>query len=236
MSGNDGGQAHNWPHHNGAVADAQSWHQGRGLYNIADILAFEDQGSYLYVAGDCTRAYAPEKLECFTRQIVFLRPGTFVVFDRAKSTRPDFRKTWLLQAMKTPAAAGPNLVVTNGNGRLHIQTVLPVDACVELVTGDALYSYGGQDYPPARETGPAPSCRVEVSPPTPAKTDYFLHVLTATDAAVDSVPLGRARTEDGKVTLEIGEVVIAFTTAEVGGSIRIGGRATPFAREVASHR
>ena len=32
-----------------------------------------------------TRAYSPKKLDCFTRQIVFARPGTFVIFDRVVS-------------------------------------------------------------------------------------------------------------------------------------------------------
>jgi len=48
VTGNDGGQAHNWPHHNGAVTDPAQWHEGRDLYDIADILAFEDRGLYVY--------------------------------------------------------------------------------------------------------------------------------------------------------------------------------------------
>ena len=73
-------------------------------YDIADLVACEDTGPYFYVAGDCTRAYSPGKLKCFTRQIVFLRPGTFVVFDRVVACDPSYRKTWLLQAMSAAAA------------------------------------------------------------------------------------------------------------------------------------
>jgi len=85
VTGNDGGQHHNWPHHNGATADPTEWQKGRALYDIADLLAFEDRGGYLYLAADATRAYSTNKLKCFTRQIVFLRPGTFVLFDRVTS-------------------------------------------------------------------------------------------------------------------------------------------------------
>jgi hypothetical protein len=234
VTSNDGGQAHNWPHHNGAVVDAAEWVEGRELYDIADMLAFEDRGSYLYVAGDCTRAYAPKKLEYFTRQIVYIRPGTFVVFDRVKSTQPDFKKTWLLQAMKPPTTAGANLVVTNGEGRLHIQTVLPTNPVVQLVKGDDLYSLGGQTYLPRRDTGPAPECRIEVSPPTAAQTDYFLHVLTATDATIDSVPQAVAEVHGDRIDVTIGDARISFTTAEVGGQIEIAGRVVPLACEVKS--
>ena len=184
VTGNDGGQHHNWPHHNGAVADPAEWQRERKLYDIADLLAFEDTAAYVYVAGDCTRAYSPQKLACFTRQIVFLRPGTFVIFDRVCSTKPEFKKTWLLQAMKPPTQAGRHLVVTNGKGRLFVQTLLPENPQVRLVAGADLYTYGGHSYPPSRDTGPAPECRIEISPGEPRTTDYFLHVLTATGAEV----------------------------------------------------
>ena len=92
VSGNDGGQHHSWPHHNGAVTDADAWYKDRKLYDIADIMAFEDCGDYVYVAGDCTRAYSPDKLSYFTRQIVFLRPSTFVIFDRVVSRSHSSRR------------------------------------------------------------------------------------------------------------------------------------------------
>ena len=117
------------------------------LYDIADMLAFEDRGDYVYVAGDCTRAYSPKKLEYFTRQIVFLRPGTFVIFDRVVSPEPEFKKTWLLQAMKRPEGTPPNLVITNGKGRLFVQTLLPRDAEVQA----------------RRRRGPVPLRRAELS-------------------------------------------------------------------------
>jgi hypothetical protein len=221
VSGNDGGQAHNWPNHNGAVTDPAAWHEGRQLYDIADVLAFDDRGAYIYVAGDCTRAYSPKKLEYFTRQIIFIRPGTFVVFDRVKSTEPGFKKTWLLQAMKPPTGAPPNLVVTNGRGKLFIQTLLPGDAQVNLVSGADLYTYGGQTYAPEGDRGAAPECRIEVSPASPAAVDYFLHVLTATDADTDSVEPAVAEMGEAQVTVTVGRAKIAFTLAEVGAAINI---------------
>ena len=57
VTGNDGGQSYPWPHHNGALADIADWQRQKALCDIADLLAFEDRGSYLYLAGDGTRAY-----------------------------------------------------------------------------------------------------------------------------------------------------------------------------------
>jgi len=223
VSGNDGGQHHSWPHHNGAVTDADAWREGEELYDIADILVFEDRGDYLYVAGDCTRAYNPEKLAYFTRQIIFLRPGTFVIFDRVRSKKPQYKKTWLLQAMKTPKKAGQDLAVTNGKGRLFIQTLLPRNPHIGLIDGDRLYSYGGESYPPNRNTGPAPECRIEISPSQQAEIDYFLHVLTATDADTDRVSNARVDVDDGQITVNLGQTNIIFLKAEVGGQISVNG-------------
>ncbi len=223
VSGNDGGQHHSWPHHNGAVTDADAWREGERLYDIAEIVAFEDHDDYVYIAGDCTRAYSPDKLEYFTRQIVFLRPGTFIVFDRVCSKEPRFRKTWLLQAMKAPTAVGRDLVVTNGRGRLFIQTLLPKDPQVKLVEGDRLYNYGGKTYPPNRTTGPAPECRIEVSPSHLATVDHFLHILTATDADTGIVTRATADIDADQITVRIGDTSITFLTSEVGGRISVNG-------------
>ena len=234
VSGNDGGQAHDWPHHNGAVSDPAEWQKGRHLYDIADILAFEDRGSYLYIAGDCTRAYSPKKLEYFTRQIVFIRPGTFVIFDRVKSKNPDFKKTWLLQAMKTPTDTTSHLMVTNGKGRLFIQTLLPHNPQVNLAAGAALYSYDGNTYRPQRDTGPAPECRIEISPSQSKVVDYFLHVLTATDSQTTSVEKAVAWVKDREINVTIGKTVISFAKDEVGGRIEIAGGQIEFANKIVS--
>jgi hypothetical protein len=232
VTANDGGQAHAWPHHNGAVSDAAAWRKGRTLYDIADLLAFEDRDAYVYTAGDGSRAYARTKLERFTRQIVYLRPGTFVVLDRVTSTDPAFRKTWTLQAMAPPAGEPPRLVVTNGKGRLFIQTVLPAKPEVRLVRGDDLYRVGGKAYPPSRDTGPAPACRIEVSPSRPARDDLFLHVLTATDAGTERVPEAAASVRGTSVAVRIGEARITFAEAARGGTIEVAGRKATLATRV----
>jgi len=220
VTANDGGQHHNWPHHNGAVTDPAAWQKDKELYDIAEIIAFEDAGAYLYVAADCTRAYSPSKLDYFTRQIVYLRPGTFVVFDRVRSKEAEFKKTFLLQAMKKPTRQGDNLVVTNGKGRLFIQSLLPADSSVRLVSGDDLYKIAGRSYRPSRNTGAAPECRIEISPSRPGMADCFLHVLTATDSETSSVSATHVTTDDTNVVLTVAEARIAFKKGALACSVQ----------------
>ena len=223
VTGNDGGQTHDWPHHNGAVSDPEQWHEQRSLCDIADMLAFEDHGRYLYVAGDATRAYSPEKIDYFTRQIVFIRPDTFVIFDRVKCKRDSFKKTWTLQAMQRPAESPPHLVITNGEGRLFVQTILPEARDVRLAAGREMYGYDGKSFPPGRDTGPAPACRVEISPKTGAVVDHFLHVLTATDSGVTAVPIAECEVGDGKVQASIGPARVTFGRDEVSAEVTFSG-------------
>ncbi|MBA2479687.1 MAG: heparinase II/III family protein [Planctomycetes bacterium] len=234
--GNDGGQAYPWPgthfRHNGDAMDADAWRAHPELGDIAELLAFQDAGAFMYTAGDCTRSYSAKKLEWFTRQIVYIRPGTFVIFDRVKAKDPAFKKTWLLQAAKPPTGTAPHLVIDNGKGRLHVQTVLPASASVTLHQGDELYRYGGGHYPPRATYGPCAECRIEVSPSQPAAVDYFLHVLTATDASVPQVPRGSATVAGDRVTLTIGDATISFLTGSVGGSIDLGGKRTAFTSRI----
>ncbi|MBN2328214.1 MAG: heparinase II/III family protein [Candidatus Omnitrophica bacterium] len=221
VTGNDGGQSHDWPHHNGAVSDAEAWRQGRELYDLGDIVDFEDHGNYLYAAADCTRAYSPSKLECFTRQIVFIRPGTFIIFDRVRSARDELKKTFLLQAMKTPAMNETNMNIVNGKGRLFIQTLLPANPVISLINNEQLYRYGGKTYLPERDTGPAPECRIEISPSVPSSTDYFLHILTAADSSVSSAPEWLMQNESAQVMTRLDDTIVAFSKNTLQCSIQL---------------
>ncbi len=234
VTGNDGGQHHNWPHHNGAVTDPRQWDQQRDLYDIAEITAFEDRGDYLYVAGDCGRAYSRGKLAFFTRQIVYIRPGAFIIFDRVASTDAAFAKTWLLQAMTLPRQQGEDLVISNGRGRLFVQRLLPKQAEVRLLSGDQLYRVGGHDYPPSRDTGPAPECRIELSPRQASLTDYFCFVLTAADADVSEVERAQMTETADAVVVRCDRVSVSFDKARTAGIVEIAGIRRPLAETVVS--
>lgn len=222
VTGNDGGQHHNWPHHNGAVGDPGEWEQKRHLYDIADMLAFRERGQYMYAAVDLTRSYSSNKLVNYTRQVVYLRPGTFVILDNVTSARREFKKTWVLQAMKPPTRSGDHHVISNGKGKLYVQTLLPERPVISFASGSELYGYGGKAYPPERSTGAAPECRVEISPAEESVQDFFLHVLTATDAGAEAAPLATLQRNGDRLEVKVGEATIAFSSRRPGGEIQIG--------------
>jgi hypothetical protein len=171
---NDGGQAKKWSW----VTDTlEPWKARRAEFDRGDITAYENRPEYLFVAADGTKAYAPSKMALWIRQIVFLRPHTFVIFDRVQSTRPEYEKTWLLHCRYSPEIQGANVAIANGKGRLFVESLLPEKARVDKVEG---YTYRGQSFNPPRNSQTELACRwrVEVSPPAPRTDDVFLHVLS----------------------------------------------------------
>ena len=204
VTANDGGQRYDWRQHNGAVSDAAQWNAQRGIWETGQILRFEERGDYVYIKADCTKAYSAQKLEAFTRQIVFLRPGTFIIVDTVRVKNPAFKTIWNLQAMKPPAKTDDGRWTWgNGGGRLFLQTLLPEKVDVALFSGDNLYTIDGINYPPQNDTGPAPECRMEISP-AEAKRDYvFVHVLTATPADTTAAPSAKAKVEGNAVWVTV---------------------------------
>jgi heparin/heparan-sulfate lyase len=227
-AGNDGGQAFPWPNpefgQNGYSLDPDHWHKNKNLLDTGRITAYVDKGTYMYTAGDFTNSYSKKKAKKVTRQIVYLRPDTIVIFDRVESTDPDFRKAIVFQPMKLPEKKGPHYIVTNGAGRLFIQPLSPADPDIQLFHGDTLHQYFGQDYPPTAQPNPAPECRMQISPTTPNTLDHFLTVLTTADNKTQSVPLATTERKARELTVTLGTTSITFNLDNAEASITLNNK------------
>lgn len=73
----------------------EPWRAGR-------ILAYRTHPLFDYVAGDAARSYSPDLVRGFTRQLVYIRPGLFIVFDRVTAVRANDPKRWYLHTMEEP--------------------------------------------------------------------------------------------------------------------------------------
>jgi len=70
------------------------------------IVAYETSPMFDYAAGDATHSYPPTRVKSITRQFVYLRPDTFVVFDRVANAKPGLATRWLLHALYEPLFDG----------------------------------------------------------------------------------------------------------------------------------
>jgi heparin/heparan-sulfate lyase len=164
------------------------------------LMAFEVTEDFVYAAGDASACYQhgvvhrdgqpdlPEKCTRVTRQLVFLKPNRFVVFDRVSATNPEYRKDWLLHTAYEPAVNGHTFRADHGQGRLFCRTLLPVDAELRRVGGPGKEFWAAGKNWSIVDQGLSPEnkammgqWRVEVSPVSPRSDDCFLHVIEVGD-------------------------------------------------------
>lgn len=212
----------------------------------AEILSFRTTPQYTYVKGDATKSYSPHKLESFTREFVFLKPDTFVVFDRVASTQPGFKKRWHIHPMQKPELGqntfrwqayrpGTNLRKKDDAplGWLTGTTLLPEKAITTIaggkgkecwIEGKNYHTIRGKEisrgyYTKSDEAEWKHSWRIDVTPKDPSREDLFLHVLqTFPDLPKDEAKVALIKKERVVgATLTMGRHVWEITFARDGG-------------------
>jgi heparin/heparan-sulfate lyase len=217
------------PYWNGPV-----YGQAGGQYKIlgSKLIAFETHPLFTYVAGDATEVYRPEKCELMVRQLIFIPPFHFIVFDRVTSTNAMYGKRWLLHHANEPTMLGDMWYSDQDRGRIFCRTLLPRGAVIEKIGGPGKeFVADGVNYPISEDPDfEVPELmgrwRVEVSPSTPNKEDIFLHFIQVGGQSLQNmndvemeennemVKLS-FKTEDLEVSLELAK------TGAVGGHITI---------------
>lgn len=158
---------------------------------------------YSYLEANLAYSYT-EKVEKYTRSFMFLNlqddntPAALIVYDRIKSSNPNFKKSWLLHSVEEPEILddGNTTIIRRTadkyDGRLINTTLLPEKVNNEKVGGPGKeYWANGKNYyvymdSPLHEGG---NWRVEISPQAQNKQDYFLNVLQVGENDETNVPL-----------------------------------------------
>ncbi len=174
--------------------------------HVANVEGFEidptntKEPNYSYLKGNLTNAYS-DKISDYKRSFMFLNlknekvPAAMIVFDKIDSSNPAFKKTWLLHGLEEPVVEGNRTVFSRTyhstlreygyNGKLTVDTLLPVGSSIKKVGGeDGWSNVNGVDYtgyPYNSQTDEGSTWRIEVSPTSSSKEDYFLNVMQVSD-------------------------------------------------------
>jgi len=164
---NDGGQRMDSSRYWNTIRSPEDWNRTRDVWDLGSMLVVDHvPGQYHYAMGDASNAYAREKLQRFTREILYL-PGHEVlfVFDHVVSTDPSFRKVWLLHGVNQPAVDQDGGTGTQaaqefrnartfrfaeGSGELLVHSLLPRERVVTRRGGK-----GNEFYTPGDDHGGA---------------------------------------------------------------------------------
>ncbi|NLS96266.1 MAG: hypothetical protein GXX96_29350 [Planctomycetaceae bacterium] len=217
----------------GGTVEGNHGGQHRQLGSV--LKAMEVHDDYVYVAGDATACYQhgpvkregrpdlAEKCNLATRQLVFVKPSCFVIFDRVAATDPSYRKEWLLHTAHEPAIEGKTFRADHRDGRLFCRTVFPTDAVLQKVGGPGKEFWAAGKNWDILDRGLKPEnkammgqWRVEVAPGAARKDDCFLHVIQVGDrqlAQMDQVqPIEDGTSLGVRITCAGQPVTITFAT------------------------
>jgi len=143
------------------IADGIEAYVPGSKYDVGPgIQAFESTDKYDYMFGDATNAYDKNKLEKFTRGLVWIKGNNcFIMFDRVITKDVGTKKSWVIEPGSTPKTEGDRIVkIINGSGALWVKRLLPEQATETMSSG-----------------------KFEVVSNQSVKEDYFLHVMQAVD-------------------------------------------------------
>ncbi len=222
------------------------------------VKAFETNDHYVYVAGDSTACYRhglvkmsgqpdlEEKCELVTRQIVFLMPNHFVIFDRVISTDAGYRKDWLLHTAYKPRIRGKTIRADHGKGRMLCRTMLPRDAVLRSVGGPGReFRAAGKNWDIVRDGLTDESLalmgqwRVEVTPGKARHGNIFLHVIQVGGQGLEQMDQVKLIEKDGKcgVSIHSGKQtwdVVFSSDGLLGGHISRSGQGNRISRNLAT--
>jgi hypothetical protein len=222
------------------------------------VRAFETNDDYVYVAGDATACYQHgvvrktgqpdlgEKCTLVTRQIVFLIPNHFVVFDRVVSTDASYRKDWLLHTAHKPKISGKITRTEHNKGRMLCKTILPEDAALQAVGGPGKEFWAaGTNWDIVRDGLTEENLalmgqwRVEVTPGQARKKDVFLHVIQVGGQSLKNMDktelIEEGDTSGVRVRVNEAKWDVVFNSdGPLGGHIRRNGGGRRIDRDFAS--
>ena len=188
------------------------YHWGPGHHGYKSPVPFMDGGQYRKLApvktktvntkeyagilSDATGSYRPEKCKLAEREFLHLRPHLFLVIDRVKSAKKEYRKRWLLHTQQKPQIEGNVFTNFEEKGKLVTRCLWPQKVKVELIGGPGREFWAsGKNW----ELHPVfdknykgklhGNWRIEVSPEEPAEFDMFVHLLHASPAKANFMPV-----------------------------------------------
>jgi hypothetical protein len=219
-----------------APLDLNEWMQKRDFYHTGTMeKVFIEDGLAIAVA-DLTPAYTniksgkgtfshrTRRVEQFIRTFGFDQiTGAILIFDRVRSSSPDFRKRWLYHSIEKPELTHFGYTIKNSlkeqitsqeTSRLDAHVLLPRNPDITLVGGAGFefhvdgknYDEGGKTLQQTRNkktTKEPGNWRIELSPSAKAQDDLFMVVLLPHKTSGQSPYQVRLREEGSRIGCEV---------------------------------
>jgi uncharacterized repeat protein (TIGR02543 family) len=208
----------------GTGTDVQQTDAGGNAVGYCDMAALGGDDNYNYALTKVTPLYHNNGIVSKSeREFVFIKPSTFVVFDRAVTTSPTYKRVWTFNvgdSTKTTINGNQLTYVGPTSNRVDLYRVAPAGLSYQLVSYP--WASWNQDayFPNAQ--------RVDVLDTGSSATSYFLHVIgtstSSTASGISSVVTPTAISGMTGVTVNMTDGKVAtlyFSNTGTGGTIEI---------------
>ncbi|NDJ76133.1 MAG: hypothetical protein GYB65_07730, partial [Chloroflexi bacterium] len=196
------------------------------VFDTATITRLAENGSITYLRADLTGAYnstvytTPEnraKVSTVIRELVYLRPGTLIVYDRVITTYPSYTPLIVFHFPAAPQATGAFFEVRAGDSVLYLQNLLPNSRTQDVegyvVAGEVVEKSWGVPASNDFESELYAPYRLEITPDGPATYHWFMTLLTAQNASAPPPTRGILLLTDNMRGVAFGETQIMFDLA-----------------------
>lgn len=165
--------------------NAGYWLANRAQFDTANIVRAYDDGEVTYIQSDLTAAYnstdytSPTnaaKVESVLRELVYIRPGTVLVYDRVETLSVDFTALQTFHFNSRPQFNGTTWTMRDGSSALYVQHLVP-EAQIRPVEG---YITAGQLIESRAGQPRSGWYRLDIYPPAPTETPWFLTTFVVT--------------------------------------------------------
>lgn len=186
---------------------------GQAFNASCTMAALADSANWTYALADITPMYK-SGITKSEREFVFIKPATFVVYDRAQASDANTRRIFTMNFPAPPAISGNVLSLAAGANRIDLRRILPAAGTPVTTLWKVANS---KDYAAA-----STSARVDLVETGAGGRSEFLHV-AGLDGAVTQAIASDAPGQSGTaITLADGRVVtLRFNQASRGGTIEI---------------
>ncbi len=162
--------------------------------------ALANNAQFTYASAQVTPLYAGKpQVSKVEREYLFLKPGTFVIFDRVVTSGAGMSRIWTLNMPGSPTINGDRFSYVSGGNRLDVYRLAPTGLTSQVVSGF--------------------SPRVEVSDSAGSQS-LFLHVIDTNGGVATAARSDAAGQTGVQITFADGRsALVRFSNTGLGGTL-----------------
>ena len=225
IDGRSGIEEEQWFHNTVRFETGSGNAIGQGDSRTCNMRALANTPGWAYAMAQITPMYAASAgIVKSEREFLFIKPSTFVIYDRAQTSSPGTRRIFTMNFPEPPTVNGAVTSLVLGANRLDMRRIVPASASTTVtlwrnVSSNFVYP---PPPPPAPPPPPIEAARMDVVDTGSDASVEFLHVVGLGGSVTGAVASNGTGQTGTTITLADGRTAtVRFNQNSPGGTIEI---------------